>query len=218
MCFYFANTGNAAATYNTPDTYVSMAFAAVMTRNILTNPPVLEAYLMEKGKVPYEGTAAATTGGILATKVVFPGYGNAGVGSISFDKIKDTSKGDTAWTILYDVDTTSFPIHAQNIIGSDNGLGAKIGYQFTDAFSTDFTTDPTVSGDNTDHGGTQPVTAANTLRRRRSRIEPYTNMDGNLWGAVTFTISNLLFERSVTILLLKSGLPLVVSGLARCSS
>ena len=198
MCFYFANTGNAAATYNTPDTYVSMAFAAVMTRNILTNPPVLEAYLMEKGKVPYEGTAAATTGGILATKVVFPGYGNAGVGSISFDKIKDTSKGDTAWTILYDVDTTSFPIHAQNIIGSDNGLGAKIGYQFTDAFSTDFTTDPTVSGDNTDHGGTQPVTAANTLRRRRSRIEPYTNMDGNLWGAVTFTISNFVV-REITI-------------------
>merc|ERR1712166_598436 len=122
ICFYFANTKKAAATYDTPDTYVSMAFAATMTKNILTNPPAIEAYLMENGKVPYQGTSAATTGEILATKVVFPGYGNVGLGQISFDKIKDTSKGETAWTMLYDVDTTSYPMHAQNIIGADDGV------------------------------------------------------------------------------------------------
>merc|ERR1712166_310103 len=121
-CYYFENTGKAAATYDSPDTYLSMAFAAVMTQNILMFPPSTVAYLMETGKVPYEGSKVPTakTGGILATKVVFPGYGNVGLGQISFDKIKDTIKGETAWTMLYDVDTTSYPVRAQNIIGSSD--------------------------------------------------------------------------------------------------
>merc|ERR1712086_1160354 len=80
---------------------------------------------MENGKVPYQGTSASTTGEILATKVVFPGYGNVGVGQISFDKIKDTSKGETAWTMLYGVDTTSYPVRAQNVIGSSDHEPAK---------------------------------------------------------------------------------------------
>jgi len=165
-CLYFANTEKAAAYYDSPDTYISTAAAAIMTHNMLTVPPSQVAYLMDTGKVPYEGTAGPpggtaaagsfTTGGILATKVIFPGYGNVGLGQISFDKIKDTSKGETAWTSLYDVDTTSWTLRAQNVIGSSDYETAKCWFIITD------TNDPTFQPSNywSDITASKPTQAA----------------------------------------------------------
>lgn len=168
VCYYFKNTGNAVATYGAAQNFASMAFSATMTNNLLAVPPALETYVMEAGKVPYEGTAASTTGGILATKVNMPGYGNQGLATMHYDKIKDETKGETEFTYLWQVTQTSAPIHQQNIIGDAGGTGSTA-YTFTN-----------------------PLNSADTITEGRS------HMDGLLWGAVSFTITDFIV-REVTI-------------------
>jgi hypothetical protein len=103
---------------------------------MLKEPPPMEAYLMTPGKVPYEGTPAATTGGILASKVTMPGMGMQGLGMISYDKIKDESQGETSWTYLYDVDTVSRPIHQENIAGAYVSGATQYGWSNTNSLNS----------------------------------------------------------------------------------
>jgi hypothetical protein len=144
-CYYFANEGKANATYTGVQNYVSTAFAAEVTNNVMSTPVALEAYLMEQGKVPYAGTVASSTGGILATKVLLPAMGNVGIGQVSFDKIKDESKGESAWTYLFDLDSTSYPFHTQTVIGTYDGTTEK-GWQETSVLNSPTAAPSTVSG------------------------------------------------------------------------
>jgi len=175
VCMAFRNNAAtiADATFNLEQNYVQMAFAATMTKNILQQPPTLVAFLMESGKIPY---AASPSKEILATKIPMPGYGNAGVGTISYDKVMDTSQGETDWTINYDVDTISYAIRQQNIIGTkaasnpEIAEGTNIGYAMKDSLS-------------------DPVEYFS---------ESYGDSDGLIWGVVSFTISNFVV-REITI-------------------
>jgi len=189
-CFYYANEGNANATYNGVQNYISASFAADINNNMLSTPTAFEAYLMEAGKSPYAGTEAATDGGILATKVLLPAMGNVGIGQIAYDKFKDESEGETDWTYLYDVDSTSYAFHSQLIMGTSNAAGTQTtGYRTERALST-ATTKPTVYFENTVDGPLISYTSfsiTNFVVRevtiRNYNFQEYWEAIGSLWAA-----------------------------------
>ena len=153
-----------------------MAMAADLSPAQIKRPTAMKAYLMEAGKVPYKWTAGATTGGILATEVQMPGFGMMGVGDISFDKIKDTSRGENTWTYLWDVDSMSYPVQAENLVGATTAASsgtagtASYGYKLT-----------------------------SVLDATKTMTGSYDSMNnGLLYGVAAFTISNFVV-REITI-------------------
>ena len=178
-CFLFKNDGKTTATYDGAQKFAQMAMATDLNPAQIKRPTSLVAFLMEAGKVPYEGTAAATTGGILATEVHLPGFGMMGIGDISFDLLKDSSKGETAWTYLWDVDSMSYPVQSQNIVGASNSAGT--------------------TGGNTVGTVQYGYNIESSLKDNEFMTATYAQINsGILYGAVAFTISNFVV-REITI-------------------
>ena len=186
-CFLFKNDGKTTATYDGAQKFAQMAMATDPNPAQIKRPTSLVAYLMEAGKVPYEGTAAATTGGVLATEVHLPGIGMMGVGDISYDLMKDSSKGETAWTYLWDVDSMSYPVQSQNIVGASNKLGKSM--------DTDCTLDTECTLDTVQYG----YKIESSLKPGTMMTATYDEINsGILYGAAAFTISNFVV-REITI-------------------
>ena len=106
-CYYFKSdkSSNAQASYE-KITYLQNAFATSLTDAVSRELPHLKMYLMEAGKKPYDGE------GILANEVVWPTLGMKTIGTITVNKYKDESKGDTEWKYLYNMGLSSQPVNA----------------------------------------------------------------------------------------------------------
>lgn len=144
-CWYFKNTGAAAfgatasgltsATRTAKQQYLQFGVGATLTNHMIKHPSNWQVYTMKAGVQPYEGTATGS-GAILASQTVWPGINSIGVASISMDKFKDETAGDSDYTHVYHLNVVSYPVNLQPLTTA-TGTAADT---FTNPLSTDTVT------------------------------------------------------------------------------
>jgi len=105
VCYYYkvTNTAQAKVTRGGTQYFLTNAWAADLAEYHLTDPSHYEVYMMEAGKAPADSTK------ILASRAVWPGVGVKGIGSVSLDRYKDETKGESDWMYNYQISVTSTP-------------------------------------------------------------------------------------------------------------
>lgn len=108
ICYYFKVTDAAAATAtHGSQSYLQSMFLATMTDALMRELPHLKMYLVPPGSPP------TLRGKVLATEITWPAVAMKTIGDITVDKYKDTSKGATDWTFIYNMGLSSQPIVGQ---------------------------------------------------------------------------------------------------------
>jgi hypothetical protein len=170
---------------------LTTAFAADLAELHLTDPSHYEVYMMEAGKAPADSTK------ILASRAVWPGLGMKGIGSISMDRFKDETKGETAWTYNYQIAVTSAPDKLVYWTSTPDNTAAKT--------ESSLGTTQTIHPGDLDNGplwGVSSFTVSNFIVRS-VLIRDYTVAEvwagiGGLWAASVMVMSIFFHQTDIS--------------------